>query len=158
MDNTTAPRWYIEKVGAPAGSGVHLFVAIDGQVVVHASTAWRQRHTPNRFFRTNAGIGSGRQLQKCRRIHREIAPPPPGRGYNSAQEVARYAGVALTGPVVVDPLLIVIFWDFSVIPPHRWVQPLLWVTAFLIDYLTKRSYYNHTSLLFLSHHNDVFSP
>ena len=34
---------------------------------------------------------------------------PPGRGYRSAPEVARSAGVVLTDPVVVDPLLIVIF-------------------------------------------------
>ena len=43
---------------------------------------------------------------------------PPGQDYRSAPEVARSAGVTLTGPVVEDPLLIVIFWGFSVIPPH----------------------------------------
>ena len=30
---TTAPRWYRQKVGTPAGSGVHLIVVIEGQVV-----------------------------------------------------------------------------------------------------------------------------
>ena len=43
---------------------------------------------------------------------------PLGRGYCSAPEVAKSASVALTGTVVVDPLLIVIFLGFSLIPPH----------------------------------------
>ena len=34
---------------------------------------------------------------------------PLGQGYRSAPEVTRSAGVALAGPVVLDPLLIVIF-------------------------------------------------
>ena len=36
-------------------------------------------------------------------------PPPLGRGYHSAPEVEKSAGVALKGSVVVDPLLIFIF-------------------------------------------------
>ena len=83
---------------------------------------------------------------------------PPGRGYRSAPEVARSSIVVLTGSVVADPLLIVIFWGFSVIPPHRWVRPLLHIDAFLLNYLTKRSYYHRTSSLFLSQQNGVFSP
>ena len=34
---------------------------------------------------------------------------PPGWGYRYSPEVTIYASVALTGPVVVDPRLIVIF-------------------------------------------------
>ena len=34
---------------------------------------------------------------------------PPDRGYRPTPEVARSDGVALTGPVVVDPMLNVIF-------------------------------------------------
>ena len=93
----------------PAGSGVHLIVAIDEHVVIHASNDWRQRHIPDQFFQTDATIGSGRQFRKCSRLHGGIAASPPGRGYCSVLEVARYAGVVLTGPVVVDPLFIVIF-------------------------------------------------
>ena len=58
---------------------------------------------------------------------------PLGRGYRSASEVARSAGVALTGPVVVDPLLIIILFGVSVIYPHRWVQQLLRISAFFIN-------------------------
>ena len=29
------------------------------------------------------------------------------------------------------PLLIVIFWSFSVIPPHGWVRPLIWIVAYI---------------------------
>ena len=90
-------------MGTPAGSGVHLVVAIDGQVVVHAATAWRQRHIPERLFQTDKSIGSGRQFQKCGRLRGAIAGLPlRPRGGKIRQS-------ALTGPVVVDPLLIVIF-------------------------------------------------
>ena len=44
---------------------------------------------------------------------------PLGQGCHYALEVASSAGVALTGPVVIDPLLVVIFLFFSVITPHR---------------------------------------
>ena len=57
----------------PAGSGVHLVVAIDGQVVVHAATDWQQIHIPDRFFRTDDSIGGGRQLRKCGRLQGAIA-------------------------------------------------------------------------------------
>ena len=57
----------------------------------------------------------------------------PGWVFRSAPEVARSSGVALTGPVVVDPPLIVIFWGLSVIPPHRWLWLLLWIVDFLLN-------------------------
>ena len=84
--------------------------------------------------------------------------PPLGRGYHSAPEVVRSAGVALTGTVVAVSLFIAIFWSFSVISPHRWVQPLLWIASLLLNYLDKRSYYHHRSSLFLLHHNGLFPP
>ena len=34
--------------------------------------------------------------------------------------------------VLPSPLLIVVFWGFSVIPPHRWVQPLVQIDAYLV--------------------------
>ena len=77
VDNMMAPRWYCQKVGTPAGSGVHLVVAIAGQVFIHATTAWRQRHNPNQFLRTDKIIGSGRQWRKWSRLHRTIAVSPP---------------------------------------------------------------------------------
>ena len=95
----TAPSWWHQKVGTPAGSGFHLVVAIDGQVVVHSATKWRKMHV--------TGI--------------------------------------LIVPVFANPLLIFIFWGFSVIPPYGWVWPLLRIAAFLLYYLTKRSYYHDTS-------------
>ena len=58
IDNMTAPCWYLQKVETPVGSGIHLVVAIDGQVAVHAATAWRQRHIPDRFFHTDVGQGN----------------------------------------------------------------------------------------------------
>ena len=73
---TTTPRWYCHKVGTPSEFGVHLVVAIDGQVVAHAAPAWRQRHTPNPLFRTDKSIGSGRQFRKCSCLHRAIAASP----------------------------------------------------------------------------------
>ena len=60
-------------------------------------------------------IPEGRRYGECKAITK-VQPSsrgdsglPPGRGYRSAPEVARSAGIALTGPVVVDPLLVVIF-------------------------------------------------
>ena len=82
--------------------------------------------------------------------------PPPGPGLTLRPRGGKIHQIALTYPVVVDPLLIVIFWCFSVIPPHILVQPLLRIAAFLINYLTKRSYYHNTLPLFLSQHNGVF--
>ena len=57
---------------------------------------------------------------------------PQCRGYRSAPEVTRSASIAMIGSVVVDPLLIAIFWGFSVIISHKWVQSLLQITAFLL--------------------------
>ena len=73
---TKVPCWYHQKMGTPAGSGVHLVVAIDSHVVVHAAIAWRQRYIPNQFVRTDEIIRSGRQLWKCGHIHGTIAFSP----------------------------------------------------------------------------------
>ena len=71
-------------------------------------------------------LPDGRKYREWKEIYKvqpssrgDSPPPPPGRGYRSTLEVERSDLVALTCPVVVDPLLIVIFWGFSVIPPHR---------------------------------------
>ena len=95
-------------MGTPAGSDVRLVVAIDFQVVVHAATAWQQRHIHDQLFRTNESIGIGSQLRKCGRLHGAIAASPgPGLPLRPVGDKIRQS--VLTGPVVVDPLLIVIF-------------------------------------------------
>ena len=63
-------------MGTPAGSGVYLVVAIDGQVVIHAVTAWRQMHIPDRVFRTDKIIRIGRQFRMCGHLHGAIAASP----------------------------------------------------------------------------------
>ena len=50
-----------------------------------------------------------REIPKVQPSSRGDIGPPPGRGYHSVPEVEISAGILLTGPVVVDPLLIVIF-------------------------------------------------
>ena len=46
------------------------------QVAVHATTSWKQSHTPNLFFQTDKSIRRGRQFRKCVRLHRMIAASP----------------------------------------------------------------------------------
>ena len=95
---------------------------------------------------------------KVRQYSRDNSGLPLGWFYRSTLEVAISAGVVLTGLVVVDPLSIVTFWGFFVIPPHKWVWPILWIPDFPLNYLDKRSYHHHLSSLFLSQHNGIFSP
>ena len=99
-----------------------LFLMLEG----HPSKNFQDRYTMVREWKA---------IKKVQPSSRSGSGLPPGRGYRSAPEVEKSVSGALTGPVVVDTLLIVIFWGFSAIPPHIWVQPLLWVAAFLLNYL-----------------------
>ena len=87
---------------------------------------------------TNRSIGSGRQFRKLVLFTGRYRPPP-GPGIPLRPVGSKIRQSVLTGPVVVDPLLIVVFWCFSIIHLHIWVRPLLWIFDFLLNYLTKRS-------------------
>ena len=95
-------------MGTPEGSGVHLVVVIGVQVVVHAVTTWRQRHILNQFFYSQ-NYWEWNAIPKVQPSSRGDSGLPLGRGYRSALELAIYARVALTGILIVDPLLVDIF-------------------------------------------------
>ena len=55
-------------------------------------------------------------------------------------------------------LYIIMFWSFSVIPPLRWLQPLIGFADYIGNYFSERSNYFYISWLFFSDHNCVLLP
>ena len=57
-----------------------------------------------------------------------------------------------------SPLLIFIFWSFSVIHTHRLLQLLIWIADYVGNVFPEQSYSLHMSYLFFSQNNGVVSP